>query len=155
MVERSSKCNDTKKEGNTNVDKLWTLFIFESNFNHNNKFLGRSMMNHMCNKGYIANEQFSAPGRKCIDHVINCVLYLDLLRYKKTSRTMAAVDLKLWYNRVLHAPAYLAMRSYGIPKELIESMFQTIQDIQYVTFTFHGKSEISFGGKEGGYFSIP
>ena len=68
---------------------------------------------------------------------------------------MAAVDLKSCYDRVSHAPAYLAMRSYGIPSEPIESMFQTIQDMQYYTFTFHGKSTISFGGKEKGYLAAP
>ena len=144
-----------KKEGNTNVDKLRILVLFETDFNHNNKFLGRSMMQHMCDKSHLVTEQYSAPGRKCIDHVINRELYFDLIRYQKTSGGMAAVDLKSCYDRVLHAPAYLAMRSYGIPSAPIESMFQTIQDMKYFTFTFHGKSKISFGGKEKGYSAAP
>ena len=60
-----------KKQGNTNVDKLRTLVLFECDFNHNNKFLGRSVMHHMLDKDYLATKQYSAPGHKCIDHVIN------------------------------------------------------------------------------------
>ena len=47
------------------------------------------------------------------------------------------------------------MRSYGIPSAPIESMLSTIQDMQYYTFTFHGMSNSSFGGKEKGYKSKP
>ena len=68
---------------------------------------------------------------------------------------MSAADLKSCYDRVAHAPAYLAMRSFGVPSEPIESMFSTIQDIQYYTFTAHGLSETSFGGKEKGYKAKP
>ena len=68
---------------------------------------------------------------------------------------MAGVDLNSCYDRVAHAPAYLAMRSYGIPSEPIESMFKTIQDMQYFTFTAHGMSTESFGGKEEGFVAAP
>ena len=68
---------------------------------------------------------------------------------------MAGVDLKSCYDRVAHAPAYLAMRSYGIPSEPIESMFSTIQNMQYFTFTAHGMSTKSFGGREDGFSAAP
>ena len=144
-----------KKQGNTNIDKLRTLVLFESDFNHNNKFLGRSMMHHMVDEGLIAQEQYSAPGKKCIDHVINRHLYFDNIRYKKCSAAMSAVDLKSCYDRVSHAPAMLAMRSYGIPKEPVLSMFKTIQHMKYYTFTAHGLSKQYFGGKEDGYSAAP
>ena len=144
-----------KKEGDTNVDKLRTLVLFESDFNHNNKFLGRTMMHHMVDTGKSAKEQYSVPGKKCIDHVLNRKLFFDLVRYQKTSAAMSGVDLKSCYDRVSHAPAYLAMRSYGIPSEPIESMFQCIQDMKYYTFTAHGMSKESFGGKEDNYIAKP
>ena len=144
-----------KKAGKTDIDKLRTLVLFESDFNHNYKFLGRSMMHHMNDTEAIAKEQYSTPGKKCIDHVINRQLYFDLIRYKKNCAAMSGVDLKSCYNRVSHAPAYLAMQSYGIPSQPIQSMFQSIQDMQYYTFTAHGMSKSSFGGKEKGYNAAP
>ena len=144
-----------KKEGDTNLERLRTLVLFEADFNHNNKFLGRSMMNHMKDSNKLASEQYSAPGRKCIDQVLNRRLYFDMIRYQKTSAAMAAADLKSCYDRVAHAPAYLAMRSFGFPSQPIESMFSTIQDVQYYTFTSHGLSDISFGGRERGFKAKP
>ena len=144
-----------KKEGVNDLDRLRTLVLFEADFNHNNKFFGRDMMNHMMDTNQIAQEQYSAPGRKCIDQVLNRRLYFDLIRYQKTSAAMAAADLKSCYDRVAHAPAYLAMRSFGMPTEPIQSMLSTLQDIQYYTFTSHGVSDLSFGGKERGYKAKP
>ena len=144
-----------KKQGNTNIDKLRTLVLFESDFNHNNKFLGRSMMQHMVEKGFIAEEQYSTTGKKCIDHVLNRHLYFDNIRYKKTSGAMSAVDLKSCYDRVSHAPATLAMCSYGICPDPIISMFKTIQHMKYYTFTAHGMSKDYFGGKEKGFRAAP
>ena len=68
---------------------------------------------------------------------------------------MAAVDLKSCYDRVAHAPAYLAMRSYGIPNGPIQSMFKTIQEMQFYTRTVHGTSKKTFGGNEGTYIAKP
>ena len=158
VPKRWKKANNVmilKKEGVSDLDRLRTLVLFESDFNHNNKFLGREMMHQMIDREFIANEQYSRPGRKCIDHVVNRKLYFDIVRYQKTSAAMAAVDLKSCYDRVAHAPAYLAMRSYGIPSEPLECMFQAIQDMQYYTVTHHGVSNLSFGGKEKGYTAKP
>ena len=68
---------------------------------------------------------------------------------------MAAVDLKSCYDRVAHAPVYLAMRSYGMPNGPIQSMFETIQEMKFYTRTVHGVSEKTFGGAETGYISKP
>ena len=68
---------------------------------------------------------------------------------------MAGVDLRSCYDRVTHAPLYLAMRPFGVTSQPIESMFCTIQEIKYYTFTSHGMSKRSFGGKERGYKAAP
>ena len=38
-----------KKLGLIDVERLRTLVLYEADFNHNNKFLGKSMMEHMQN----------------------------------------------------------------------------------------------------------
>ena len=65
-----------KKEGNTKLDKLRTLVLFEADFNHNNKHFGRKMVHHARDKQFLATEQYSTPGKKCIDHVVNRNLYI-------------------------------------------------------------------------------
>ena len=144
-----------KKAGEQSLDKLRTLVLFEADFNHNNKFFGKQMMHHMNDNKVLAQEQYSAPSKKCIDHVVNRRLFFDLIRYKKTSAAMSALDLKSCYDRIAHAPAYLAMRSYGMPAAPVISMFESIQQMKYYTFTSHGMSKKSFGGKEKGYTACP
>ena len=156
--DRWKKANNVmilKKEGVSDLDRLRTLVLFESDFNHNNKFFGRRMMEHMVDNNFIAKEQYSRPGKKCIDHVLNRRLFFDLARYQKTGAAMAAVDLKSCYDCVAHAPAHLAMRSYGMPSKPIECMFETIQDMKYYTITSHGESDRCFGGLEKGFAAKP
>lgn len=144
-----------KKEGVNDVDRLRTIVLFEADFNHNNKFLGRAMMYHTVLNDMLAKEQYSTPGKKCIDHVINRRLLFDLIRYQKSTLSMAAVDLKSCYDRVSHSAAFLAMTGFGIPKEPVESMLNTLQNIEHRTKTVHGISEAKFGGKEDGFKAAP
>jgi hypothetical protein len=137
-----------KKAGVFDITKLRTIVLFEADFNQNNKYFGRAMMHHTVSQGSIAKEQYSVPGKKCIDHVVNRRLIFDIVRYQKSSFAMTSCDLKSCYDRVAHTPAALAMQSYGIPANPIHSMFTTIQDIQYITRTNFGDSEKVFGGKE-------
>ena len=52
-----------KKAGNTNLDKLRTLVLFESDFNHNNKFLGKQIMDNAVTHNNTASEQYSITGQ--------------------------------------------------------------------------------------------
>ena len=53
-----------KKEGNQSLDSLRTLVLFEADFNHNNKFLGKATMHHAIKSGFMAQEQYSVSGKK-------------------------------------------------------------------------------------------
>jgi hypothetical protein len=44
---KSNPINDLEKLGLIDVQKLCTLVLYEADFNHNNKFLGKSMMEHI------------------------------------------------------------------------------------------------------------
>ena len=51
-----------KKEGITDIDRLRTIVLFEADYNHNNKFLGRQMMSHGIKHQLLTPEQYSIPG---------------------------------------------------------------------------------------------
>ena len=144
-----------KKAGNYNLEKLRTLCLFQADFNHNNKFLGRTAMAHAVQKNYLAKEQYSVPGKKCISQALNKRLLFDISRYQKGCLAMGACDLKACHDRIVHAPATLAIQSVAIPKEPVLSMFSTIQDIQFHTRTAYGVSKGTFGGEDKNYSSKP
>ena len=144
-----------KKLGLIDVDRLRTLVLYEADFNHNNKFLGKSMMTHMQRHSFLAKEQYSVPGKKCIDHVLNQRLLFDITRYSKQSLGLTGCDLSSCYDRVTHTPAMLAMASYGIPMQPLTSMFNTIQNCKSYIRTAFGESVRSFGGQDDKYIALP
>ena len=60
-----------KKEGYFIVEKLRTIVLFESDFNQENKRLGREAMNLALDKNLISEEQYSRPGRSAQDNAMN------------------------------------------------------------------------------------
>ena len=144
-----------KQAGVYDISKLRTIVLFEADFNHNNNFFGRAMMNHTVPRQRISKEQYSIPGKKSIDHALNRRLVFDIARYSKQSLAMTSCDLKSCYDRVAHTPAVLAMHSYGIPKEPMFSMFHAIQHISFTTRTAFGDSSKTFGGLEEGFLHRP
>ena len=100
-----------KEEGVYDVEKLRTIVLFEADFNQNNKHLGRSMMQHCVKNNLISEEQYSIPGKKCVDHALNRRLLFDITRYNKNSTAMTPCDLKSCFDRIAHVPATLAMAS--------------------------------------------
>ena len=81
-----------KKAGLFNIDKLRTLCLFQSDHNHDNKFLGREMMSHAMSQNHIAKEQYSVPGKRSILHALNKTLYFDNIRYGKFSASLTSCD---------------------------------------------------------------
>ena len=98
-----------KKVGLYDVEKLRTIVLYEADFNHNNKYIGKTMMSYAMKKSLMAPEQYSTPGCKAIDHALNKRLVFDVVRYQKSSMAMTSCDLKSCYNRIAHTPANMAM----------------------------------------------
>ena len=72
-----------KKAGLFDITKLQTLCLFQADFNHNNKYLGRSMMQHALSTSSIAKEQYSITGKKSISHALNKTLLFDNARFQR------------------------------------------------------------------------
>jgi hypothetical protein len=92
-----------KKKGVFCPDTFWTIQLFELDFNHNNKLLGKVMMEWVETNKTIALEQYrSRKGFEVILHAINKLLSMDLIQQYKTPAAMACNDAKSCYNRVVH-----------------------------------------------------
>ena len=144
-----------KKAGVFDIEKLRTLCLFQSDYNHNNKFLGRKMMDHIVENNYVAREQYSVSGKRCISQALNKTLIFDINRLQKGCLFLTSCDLKSCYDRIAHAAAMLACKSLGVPTEPLISFFSTLQDVKYQTQTVYGKSEATFGGTEAGFTNKP
>ena len=128
------------------LQKLRTIVLYEADFNHENKRLGRDSMQLALTQGRISDEQFSRPGRSAQDNAISKRLVFDYFRFKKRPFGMCACDLKSCYDRVVHTAASLALQRVGIPLSKIKCMFGTIQRLVHRIRTAFGLSKYTFGG---------
>ena len=99
-----------KVTGNFNVEKLCAILLYEADFNHNNKKLGRDMMYTAEDLRLIAREQYGS--RKffvAIDHCLNKTLSCNIGRQTKRCFAICSNDAKSCYNRIVHAVAKICM----------------------------------------------
>ena len=137
------------------LDKLRTIVLYEADFNHENKRLGKDAMGMALKQGMIAKEQFSRPGRSAQDNALSKRLVFDYFRLQKRPFGMCACDLKSCYDRVVHTAASLALQRVGVPISQIRCMFGTIQNLIHRIRTAFGLSAQSFGGHSKNYKRPP
>lgn len=136
-----------KSKGNFRVDKLRAILLFEADFNHNNKKIGREMMYTAESLAAIAPEQYGSRKKlSAIDHCLNKRLTFDLARQKRRPLGLCANDAKSCYDRIVHSIASIAMQRLGTPPEPIICMFDTLQNLKHYIRTIYGDSKFSFGG---------
>jgi hypothetical protein len=116
-----------KKAGIYNVELMRTIQLMHSEFNMNNKKLGRDMMSfaELCRA--LAAEQFgSRKNHQAILAALNKRLTNDLLRQLRLAGALCANDAKSCYDRIVHNIAILAIRRLGMPEAPVISMFKTL-----------------------------
>ena len=128
------------------LEKLRTIVLYEADYNHENKRIGRDAMKLALSQGQIVDEQYSRPGRSAQDNALNKRLVFDLFRFKKKPYGMCACDLKACYDRIVHTAASIALQRVGIELPRIKSMFSTVQKLVHRVRTAYGRSEATYGG---------
>jgi hypothetical protein len=144
-----------KKENDTNVDKLRTIVLFDSEANMNYKHLGRRAMKAAISLQQISTEQYSRPNRNSIDHALNQQLVMDHQLYERKPYALVSCDLKSCYDRINHTSASLSLQRLGIHKAEIISMFDSIQRMTHRVRTAFGDSRITYGGNARKTWKLP
>ena len=136
-----------KKSGVYDVELMRTIQLMNSEFNMNNKKLGRDVMAFAERHKALAAEQFgSRKNHQSVNAALNKRLTMDLLRLKRQAGALCANDAKSCYDRIVHNVAVLAIRRLGMAAAPIRSMFETIQLAKHHVSTAFGISEKSYGG---------
>jgi hypothetical protein len=131
-----------KKKNEWRAGKLRLILLMEARFNHNNKLIGKKMMEYGERKGFLAREQFgSRKSKSAIEHALNKRITIDIARQAKTPAVYIANDAKSCYDRILLMVAYLTMRHMGVPKLAAISSIDTLVNMPRAIKTVYGKSE--------------
>ena len=119
-----------KTPGVCKVTKLRTILLYEADFNHNNKLMGRSMMRYAEANSLLAPEQYgSRKAHSAVYQALNKVLTYDLARQSRQPVALCSNDAKSCYDRIVHGAAGLAMQRCGVPTPLVESSLRPIQQL--------------------------
>jgi hypothetical protein len=138
-----------KQSNNFHVNKLGAILLFEADFNHNNKRIGRELMRHGEANQWMAQEQYGS--RKllaAIDHCLNKQLSFDIVSQYKTPAAVCVNDMKGCYDRIVHSVASICMQRLGVNIKTLQSMFFTLQHLEHDICTAYGESEKSFQASE-------
>jgi hypothetical protein len=138
-----------KQKNNYHVNKLRAILLFEADFNHNNKRLGRTMMHGAEKNSWLAKEQYGSRKQvSAIDHCLNKRLSFDIIRQFKHPAALCVNDMKGCYDRIVHSVASICMQRFGIDIKPLRSMFYTLQHLEHYIRTAQGISNQSFNAAD-------
>lgn len=138
-----------KKTADLRPEKLRLILLMDARFNHNNKLIGKKMMEYGEKHNLLAPEQFGS--RKCksaIEHATNKRLVMDSVRQLGKKAIYVANDAKSCYDRILLMVAYLTMRNFGIPCLAAQSTISTLLEMKHHVRTRYGDSTNYYGGEK-------
>ena len=139
-----------KKPGVCKVTKLRTILLYEADFNHNNKLMGRAMMRYAEANHLLAPEQYgSRKAHSVVYQALNKVLTYDIARQSRQPIALCSNDAKSCYDRIVHGAAGLAMQRCGVPTPFVEASLRPIQQLRHYIRTTYGDSVISFSASDG------
>ena len=69
------------------------------------------------------------------------VLFFDVVKQFKLPAGLSSVDAANCYDSVAHAIAALTFRAFGVPKETVQVMLQTIEELKYFLRTAYDDSK--------------
>jgi len=140
-------CSIPKKKNVLQASKMRTICLMNSQFNMNNKAMGRRLMAHNEFHGTIAEEQAGSRKRHRSALVaLNKVLSLDILRQNKQAGFICSNDALQCYDRIIHALVALGCRRLGMSEEAIDSLIRALAEAEHYIMTGYGVSNTTYGG---------
>ena len=134
-----------KKAGVYDIGKMRTIVLMNSEYNMNNKKLGKEVMSNAEKNKTVAPEQYgSRKNKKSIEALLNKRLTCDILRQTRTAAALCSNDAKSCYDRIVHNIGMLSLLRQGAPMTAVKVMCQTLQEARHYVSTAFGRSEDSY-----------
>jgi len=138
-----------KLAGNCWVEKLRIIMLFEADFNNNNKWLGRALMQQAEEQQALADEQYgSRKGKAAGIQCLNKRLFYDYIRLMRKPAALCSNDAKSCYDRIILIIAALCLCRLGAPLKATESMITTLAQLKHHVRSAFGNSTISQGQED-------
>ena len=141
--------NMIQKRNKSNlITKLRTIVLSDSNFNFNNKLLGKTTLAHAEENNLLAREQYgSRKGKSAIEHVVNKRIMYDLLRQYRKPGALCSNDAIGCFDRMVHSVVMLAYKRLGVPEPAVHCMLESIRNMKHYIRTGFGLSTMKISSE--------
>jgi hypothetical protein len=138
-----STCMIEKIVGNSRIDKLRVIHLFEADYNLILKIIWsrRAVWHAHCCDVINHGQSGSRPGRRAIDVVIMKEMKYQYARFTKTNLGTIDNDAKSCYDRIICNVAMLISQYYGIPRELCNLQAENLRKTKFYIRTGLGESK--------------
>ena len=147
---RGKHCLDVmilKKSGITDLSGLRTIVLFPVDCNYAFKHVGRAMMKTAKQAKALAPEQYGSRKRhRSINLAVIKALTFDILRQLKRPGAVCSNDVESCYDLIGHTPASISMQWVGVPRNIVNCLFTTLQEAVHQVRTGYGDSVNTYGG---------
>ena len=108
----------------------------EADFNFKNKVLAKEAIRYTKSNNLIPKEQYSSRKKHRASYqAMNKQILCDISYLNRKAMVLCSNDAKSYYDRIVYSIVSLALQQFGMPIELIKSIFCTIQQLKHVIYT--------------------
>ena len=111
--------------------KLRAIMLMEADFNFSKRIVyGVHMLNNARKHGYAPEETYNEKNKMADDRTLAKVFFFNVARQTRLKAGQGSVDAANCYISVAHAIASLIFQSFGVPKESVQSILETIEEMK-------------------------
>ena len=134
-----------KEPGNHKVDKMRTIQLMNSEFQANNKKIGREVMASAEQNGWLPTGQHGSRKRHQAATLALCKRILwDILRMRRAAAGWCSNNAKSCYDRIVHWVARLCLVRFGLAWNASCSSFTSLQKALHYVRTGYGDCETPY-----------
>ena len=137
-----------KRSQDFRADKQRTILLLEADYNMNNKVIGKDAMRAGERAKVFTGDNYGGKkGGRANEIAMNGRLVTDSIWARRGRAVLMSNDAKGCYDRIAHVVVKLALQRLGVPKPALDSMIETIQEMDHYIRTAFGDSETPYGKK--------
>jgi hypothetical protein len=135
-----------KVKGNSRIDKLRVIHIYEADYNLFLKiYWGRRLVYNSEKCGLLNEGQYgSRPGKKCSDQVLKKIMVYEFSALSRTAFATMDNDAKSCFDRIICLFAMLISLFYGLSRTIVQVQAATLRTMKYITKTALGASSTCY-----------
>ena len=135
-----------KESGNIDIEKLWTIVLFEADFNWLLKIIfSKKLMGRAIEMNLLPQEFFTQQGTSAMEAILTQTLWCDINCLRHRTFPVISAYLNQCFDSLGHAQCSLSLQGFGAPIKPLAIMLIALQMINFWLRNAYGNTDTSFG----------